>query len=222
MQTTWLPGGDRRATAIAAASVAPLEVPAKMPSCVASARASRSASLPSTGTISSTSPAAMASSVSLETKSGLQPCIRCGRKCGWLALGVPSAARGWATPLASTGELSGSAATIRIAGSAALSPRATPSSVPPVPKPETKACTRSPSRSARISLAVVRVCTSAFASFSNWRGRYQPCAAASSIALLSIPVPFSDAGVSTTLAPRKRSSLRRSRLKLSAMTMTSG
>ena len=36
------------------------------------------------------------------------------------------------------------------------------------------------------------------------------------------PLPFSEAGVSTTLAPRKRMSLRRSMLKLSAMVTTSG
>ena len=74
-----------------------------------------------------------------------------------------------------------------------------------------------PAKSARISRAVVRVCTSALASLSNWRHRNQPCAAASSIALFSMPVPFSAAGVSTTRAPRKRSSLRRSTLKLSAI-----
>ena len=41
------------------------------------------------------------------------------------------------------------------------------------------------------------------------------------VALLS-RVPFSAAGVSTTRAPMKRSSLRRSTLKLSAITTTSG
>ena len=68
----------------AAASVAPLEVPTKMPSCRASSRARRNASSPATGTISSISPASTASSVSREMKSGAQPCIRCGRKRGWL------------------------------------------------------------------------------------------------------------------------------------------
>ena len=63
---------------------------------------------------------------------------------------------------------------------------------------------------------------SALASFSNWRHQNQPCASASSRALATMPVPFSAAGVSTTRAPRKRISLRRSTLKLSAMTMTSG
>ena len=125
-------------------------------------------------------------------------------------------------PLPSTGALSGSAATTRIAASAAFSPRAMPSSVPPVPKPETKAWIRSPWKSARISRAVVRVCTSALASLSNWRQRNQPFFSASSIALLSMPLPFSPAGVSTTRAPRKRRSLRRSTLKLSAIVSTSG
>jgi hypothetical protein len=63
---------------------------------------------------------------------------------------------------------------------------------------------------------------SGLASFSNCRHRNQPWVFASSTAFASMPVPFSDAGVSTTLAPRKRMSLRRSTLKLSAMVTTSG
>ncbi len=77
-------------------------------------------------------------------------------------------------------------------------------------------------KSSRISTAVVLEWTSALASFSNWRQRNQPCFSASSIAFSSMPVPFSEAGVSTTLAPRKRMSRRRSTLKFSAMTTTSG
>ena len=73
-----------------------------------------------------------------------------------------------------------------------------------------------------ISRAVVRECMSAFASFSNWRVRNQPCVAASSLALVTMPMPRSAAGVITTLAPRKRISLRRSTLKGSAMVTTSG
>ena len=73
-----------------------------------------------------------------------------------------------------------------------------------------------------ISRAVVRECMSALASFSNWRVRNQPCALASSIALLTMPMPRSAAGVSTTLAPRKRISLRRSTLNGSAMVTTRG
>jgi hypothetical protein len=103
-----------------------------------------------------------------------------------------------------------------------LSTRPTPSSVPPVPVPVTKQCSVSPAKSARISLAVVRTWTSALAGFSNCRHRNQPCARASSTALASMPEPFSAAGVSTTLAPMKRSSLRRSMLKFSAITTTSG
>ena len=63
---------------------------------------------------------------------------------------------------------------------------------------------------------------SALASFSNWRVRNQPCAAASSAAFFTMPVPRSAAGVRITLAPRKRISLRRSTLKLSAIVTTSG
>ena len=70
--------------------------------------------------------------------------------------------------------------------------------------------------------AVVCEWTSALASFSNWRQRNQPWASASSTAFGSMPVPFSDAGVSTTLAPRKRIILRRSMLKFSAIVTTSG
>ena len=69
---------------------------------------------------------------------------------------------------------------------------------------------------------MVRLWTSAFASFSNWRVQNQPCVAASSRAFSTMPVPFSEAGVSTTRAPRNRISRRRSTEKLSAMTMTSG
>ena len=64
---------------------------------------------------------------------------------------------------------------------------------------------------------MVRECMSAFASFSNWRHRNQPCLSASSTAFASMPLPFQRAGVSTTFAPRKRISLRRSTLKFSAI-----
>ena len=49
-----------------------------------------------------------------------------------------------------------------------------------------------PPKSRRISRAVVRLWMSAFASFSNWRVQNQPCAAASSRAFATMPVPFSD------------------------------
>jgi hypothetical protein len=179
------------------------------------------ASAPATGTISSTRPSLTAHSVRREMKSGAQPCIGCGLNCGWL-VGTPAASRACGMPLASTGAISGSAATMRTHGSAFFSARATPSSVPPVPKPVTKAWMRWPAKSSRISRAVVRVWISALASLSNWRHRNQPCLSASPMALFSMPVPFSAAGVSTTRAPRKRSSLRRSTLKLSAIVSTSG
>src|SRR5712691_532291 len=65
-----------------------------------------------------------------------------------------------------------------------------------------------------ISRAVVREWMSALASFSNWRVRNQPCVSASSIAMVTIASARPAAGVKTTLAPRKRMSLRRSTLKL--------
>ena len=73
-----------------------------------------------------------------------------------------------------------------------------------------------------VSRAVVREWMSGLASFSNCRVRNQPCLAASSCAFTTMPKPRCACGVSTTLAPRKRSSLRRSTLKLSAMVTTSG
>ena len=63
---------------------------------------------------------------------------------------------------------------------------------------------------------------SAFASFSNCRVRNQPFFFASSFALRTMPVPRSAAGVMMTFAPRKRISLRRSTLNVSAIVTTSG
>jgi hypothetical protein len=45
-----------------------------------------------------------------------------------------------------------------------------------------------PAIAARISGPVVCACTHAFAWFSNWHGRNQPCVAASSRALMIIPL----------------------------------
>jgi hypothetical protein len=73
-----------------------------------------------------------------------------------------------------------------------------------------------------ISRAVVDSWMSALASVSNWRARNQPLASASSTAFWYMPKPFWARGVSTTLAPRMRISLRRSMEKLSAMVTTSG
>src|ERR1035437_2220039 len=63
---------------------------------------------------------------------------------------------------------------------------------------------------------------SGLASFSNCRVMYQPCALASSMVLLIMPIPRSAAGVIMTFAPRNRMSLRRSTLNGSAMVITSG
>ncbi len=76
---------------------------------------------------------ATASSVSRGMKSGVQPCIRWGRKLGWLPAGEPSAARSCASPLARSGELSGSHTTIFVFGLRSFSTRDTPLRVPPVP-----------------------------------------------------------------------------------------
>src|SRR5664279_2493236 len=63
---------------------------------------------------------------------------------------------------------------------------------------------------------------SGFASFSNCRVMYQPCALASSMVLLIMPKARSAAGVTMTFAPRNRMSLRRSTLNGSAMVITNG
>ena len=113
-------------------------------------------------------------------KSGVQPCIRCGRNIGCDAAGLPSSRRACTTPLPRIGALSGSQAITSTSGRSAFSTRATPLSVPPVPVPVTKASRRRPAKAARISRAVVRAWMSALASFSNWRARNQPCFSASS------------------------------------------
>ena len=73
-----------------------------------------------------------------------------------------------------------------------------------------------------ISRAVVASWISALAGVSNWWARNQPLASASSTAFWYMPKPFCARGVSTTLAPSMRISLRRSIEKLSAMVTTSG
>ena len=77
------------ATSMAPARVAPADTPTNIPSSAARALLSRIASAPLTGTISSIISAVAASSVSFGIKSGLQPCMRWGRKKGWLSEGVP-------------------------------------------------------------------------------------------------------------------------------------
>ena len=67
---------------------------------------------------------------------------------------------------------------------------------------------------------VVQACMRALASVSNCRVRCQPCALANSLAFLTMPVPFSAAGVTTTLAPSIRMIRRRSTENGSAMQMT--
>ncbi len=222
MHNTFDPGSAFSATASAPASVAPAEMPTKMPSLVASSPHKRNASLPSIGMIASIILASTASSVSFGMKSGLQPCIKCGRNNGWLSAGVPSSSRSWGMPLPSMGELSGSQTMIFVSGLFSLSTRDTPFSVPPVPKPVTQKSSFLSAKASRISGAVVRECASALASFSNCRTRNQPCFSASSVALANIPLPFKWAGVSTTLTPIKRIILRRSMLKLSAIVTTKG
>ena len=90
MQTMFEPPGARAVPpSSAAASVAPLDGPTKMPSWRRQRPASRSASSPATGTISSTSCSATAVSVRRETKSGA-PALHQVRPEVRMALGRPA------------------------------------------------------------------------------------------------------------------------------------
>ena len=134
MQSTLEPGAAVSQISNAPASVAPPEMPVRIPSLYASSCDSRIASLLLTGTIRSISPAATASWVSFGMKSGAQPCTMCGRKLGWLSVSHS----GCGISLPSSGELSGSHTTTLVCGLSCFSTRATPFSVPPVPKPVTQ------------------------------------------------------------------------------------
>ena len=75
---------------------------------------------------------------------GINAALQEATKAGIVVVAVdqavtePSGPRGWGMPLPSIGELSGSQTMISVSGRCALSTRATPLSVPPVPKPVTK------------------------------------------------------------------------------------
>ena len=83
-------------------------------------------------------PMSTASPVSFGMKSGLQPCIGCGFNAGLALAGEPSGLRSCGVPLVSIGASSGSQTTIFVSGRSLASTRATPFSVPPVPKPVTQ------------------------------------------------------------------------------------
>ena len=105
---------------------------------------------------------------------------------------------------------SGSTATIFRPGSLGFSALPTPVIVPPVPTPATKMSSLPPV-SFQISSAVVRMCTSGLAGFSNCCGmKLSGTSLRSSSARAIAPfTPFSR-GVNSRRAPRKRSILRRS------------
>src|SRR4029453_498117 len=93
------PGAAFSATCMATAKVEPPEMPVKMPSFCASARAHFTPSGPA---IAPRSLKYFLSSASCSTsgmKSGVQPWMRCGSKAGWLPAGGPSAPRSCALPL---------------------------------------------------------------------------------------------------------------------------
>ncbi len=81
--------------------------------------------------------------------------------------------------------------------------------VPPVPMPATTMSTP-PSVSAQISSAVVRRCTSGLALFANCLTCTAPVSAPICSALATAPFMPSEPGVSTSSAPKARSSARRS------------
>jgi len=127
------PAAAFSASFIATAKVAPLEMPQKMPSFAASARAHLMPSGPGIATRSSKYFLSIASCSTNGTKSGVQPWIGCGSKAGWLHAGAPSAVRSCTLPLPISWALAGSHSTIRVSGRSLRSTRPTPDSVPPVP-----------------------------------------------------------------------------------------
>ena len=80
----------------------------------------------------------MAYCVMCGMKSGDQPRMRCGLKLGCDSAIWPSVVLFCGIPLARTFELSGSQTAILVFGDFSLRIRATPVSVPPVPKPVTQ------------------------------------------------------------------------------------
>jgi hypothetical protein len=79
---------------------------------------------------------------------------------------------------------------MRVRGDSARSTRATPFSVPPDPKPSRNSRASRPECGEDL-LAVVARMDVGVGFVVNCRHRYQPCACASSIALRSMPEPFS-------------------------------
>ena len=133
---------------------------------------------------------------------------------------IPWMPWGPAAPPVSTGDSFGCTATACTPGLCALSPRAMPQIVPPVPTPATTMSTL-PAVSRQISSAVVATWAAGLAGFSNcWGMKELGVAACSSWALSMQPCMPSAAGVSTSSAPYWRMRARRSTERLSASTMT--
>jgi hypothetical protein len=215
------PFGASRATCSAPAKVAPAVMPTKMPSFCASSWLHRIASAPGIVMMRSITFMSTASPVSFGMKSGLQPCIGCGLKAGCGAAGVPSGLRSCAC---------------RWSASARRPARTRRSWCPAAPwrarARRPSACrrcrSRSPSsrasrrrsrddlarRGARVHVGIGLVLELA--------GQEPAVRLGQLDRLLDHARPRSAAGVRTTLAPRKRISLRRSTLNVSAMVTTSG
>ena len=137
------------------------------------------------------------------TKPGLMPWIL------WTPFGSPD----------STADSAASTAIIWTLGLRSFSTWPTPVMVPPVPTPETKKSTW-PSVSAQTSSAVVLRWISTLAWFSNCRARIAPGVLATiSSALARAPPMPSGPGVSTSSAPKARSTARRSFEKVSGSAM---
>mmetsp|Transcript_3235 Transcript_3235/g.9485 ORF Transcript_3235/g.9485 Transcript_3235/m.9485 type:complete len:300 (-) Transcript_3235:369-1268(-) len=221
--TMLLPAGSSFAFRSATASTPPPLVPEKMPSDRASSCEAATASAPDTCESSSYKPCSVESSTIFGTKSGVQPCSRCGRKTGCDSFVMePSVVYSVLMPLYTTGALDGSQSSTFVCGDLSLSTCPTPLIVPPVPYAHTNQSSFSPSIACRISGPVVCRCTHAFASFSNWFGQYQPCFSLRARSVCSMPPNLCAGLVRTTLAPRNRIILRRSIEKASDMTQTKG
>ena len=217
------PFGASLQTASAPAKVAPAVMPTKMPSFWASCLLQCIASAPAMVMMRSISFMSTASPVSFGMKSGLQPCIGCGLNAGCGAAGEPSGLRSCSVPLRQHRRVRRLAdddlgvrpflaehardALERAAGAEAGHPV-----VEPLAGEIVDDLAR---RGARMHVGIGLVLELARQEPAVRRRRARS-------ALLTMPMPRSAAGVSTTLAPRKRISLRRSTLKVSAIVTTSG
>ena len=155
-------------------------------------------------------------------KSGVQPWIGCGSKAGWLAAGAPSRPRCCAWPLPSSCALAGSLSTIRVSGRSRRSTRPTPVdraagavAGDEIVEPRAGEIVDDLARGRRlVDVGIGRRLELAGEEPAVRLGQFDR--------LLVHAEALWARGVSTTLAPSMRISLRRSTEKLSAIVTTSG